>query len=71
MNAAQIALKRRINAAARKRSKADEAKLAATDDLRRLCHAARQAGIPVTAIALEAGISRQAVYDLLGERPSA
>ena len=71
MNAAQTALMRRIKAAASKRSKADKAKLAATEDLRRQCRAARKAGIPITTIALEAGISRQAVYDLLGERPSA
>lgn len=70
-NPVQIALKRRINAAARKRAKADEAKLAATEDLRRQCLAAREAGIPITWIAAEAGLSRQGVYDLLGERPSA
>jgi DNA invertase Pin-like site-specific DNA recombinase len=67
----QKALKRYINAAARKRAKADEAKQAATEDLRRQCLAAREAGIPITWIAAEAGLSRQAVYDLLGERPSA
>lgn len=70
-NPVQIALKRRINAAARKRTKADEAKQAATEDLRRQCLAARKAGLPITWIASEAGLSRQGVYDLLGERPSA
>ena len=66
----QNPFKRGINAAARRRAKADEAKQAATEDLRRQCRAAREAGIPITWIAAEAGLSRQGVYDLLGERPS-
>jgi hypothetical protein len=66
----QTEFKRGFNAAARKRAKADEAKQAATEDLRRLCRAARDAGLPITWIAAEAGLSRQGVYDLLGERPS-
>jgi DNA invertase Pin-like site-specific DNA recombinase len=61
---------RKIKAAARKRAKADEAKREATEDLRRQCRAAREAGVPITLIASEAGLSRQGVYDLLGERPS-
>ena len=69
-NPAQTAIKRQINVAARKRAKADKAKQAATEDLRRYCRAAREAGIPITWIAAEAGLSRQGVYDLLGERPS-
>lgn len=68
--AAKAALKRQINGAARRRTKADETKQAATEDLRRQCRAAREAGIPITWIASEAGLSRQGVYDLLGERPS-
>jgi hypothetical protein len=62
---------RRIQGAARKRQKADEAKRAATEDLRGFCLQAREAGVPLTRIASEAGLSRQGVYDLLGERPSA
>lgn len=61
---------RRIQAAARKRAKADEAKREATDDLRRYCAEAKEAGVSITRIAEEAGLSRQGVYDLLGERPS-
>jgi len=61
---------RRIQAAVKKRQKADEAKREATEDLRRQCLAAREAGIPITLIASEAGLSRQGVYDLLAERPS-
>lgn len=61
---------RRIKSAARKRENADAAKREATEELRRYCKEARDAGIPVTRIASEAGLSRQGVYDLLGERPS-
>jgi len=62
---------RRIKGAARKRQKADEAKRAATEELRGYVRDAREAGISITRIAAEAGLSRQGVYDLLGERPSA
>lgn len=68
MSEAQII--RRIQSAARKRAKADEAKREATEDLRRYCAEAQKAGVPITRIASEAGLSRQGVYDLLGERPS-
>jgi DNA invertase Pin-like site-specific DNA recombinase len=61
---------RRIKSAAAKRAKADEAKRAATDDLRRYCREAQEAGVSITRIASEAGLSRQGVYDLLAERPS-
>lgn len=60
-----------IRRAARKREKADEAKRNATEELRRYCREAQKAGVPITRIASEAGLSRQGVYDLLGERPSA
>jgi DNA-binding phage protein len=61
---------RRIKAAARKRAKADDAKRQATDELRRSCKKAQEAGVSITRIASEAGLSRQGVYDLLAERPS-
>jgi hypothetical protein len=54
-----------IRKAAKGRLKADEAKRAATDDLRRYCKDAQEAGVPVTQIASEADLSRQGVYDLL------
>ncbi|HEX9968055.1 MAG TPA: hypothetical protein VGB06_08920 [Solirubrobacterales bacterium] len=60
-----------IRRAARKRERADEAKREATEELRRHCREAQAAKVPVTRIASEAGLSRQGVYDLLGERPSA
>jgi DNA invertase Pin-like site-specific DNA recombinase len=61
---------RRIQAALRKREKADDAKRDATEQLRRSCREAQAAGVPITRIAAEAGLSRQGVYDLLAERPS-
>lgn len=60
-----------IRRAARKRERADQAKREATEDLRRYCREAKEAKVPITRIASEAGLSRQGVYDLLGERPSA
>jgi DNA invertase Pin-like site-specific DNA recombinase len=62
---------RRIKGATRKRQKADEAKREATEELRSYIKDAREAGVSITRIAAEAGLSRQGVYDLLGERPSA
>ena len=61
---------RRIQAAVRKREKADEAKRAATEQLRQACREAQAERVPITRIAEEAGFSRQGVYDLLAERPS-
>jgi len=66
----EAAVIRRIQSAARKRTKADAAKREATDDLRRYCAEAQKAGVPITRIAAEAGLSRQGVYDLLAGRPS-
>jgi DNA invertase Pin-like site-specific DNA recombinase len=62
---------RSIRGAAKRREKADAAKRQATEDLRAYIRDARKAGVPITRIASEAGLSRQGVYDLLGERPSA
>lgn len=66
----EAAIIRGIKSAARKREKADATKRQATEELRRYCREARDAGVPITRIASEAGLSRQGVYDLLGERPS-
>lgn len=60
---------KRIQSAARMREKADSAKQAATGELQRYCREAQKAGVSVTRIASEAGLSRQGVYDLLAERP--
>jgi hypothetical protein len=59
---------RGIRKAAKSRLKADEAKREATDDLRRFCVAAKEAGVPISQIASEADLSRQGVYDLLAEQ---
>lgn len=61
---------KRIRQAAEKRGEATKARKAATDDLQRYCREAQKAGVPVTRIASEAGLSRQGVYDLLAERPA-
>lgn len=60
---------RRIRGAAKRREKADAAKRQATEDLRGFCQQAQKAGVSITQIASEAGLSRQGVYDLLAERP--
>jgi hypothetical protein len=62
---------RSIRGAAKRRERADATKRQATDDLRAYVRDAREAGVSITRIAAEAGLSRQGVYDLLGERPSA
>ena len=56
-----------IKDAAARREQADTEKRSATDDLRRYCTAAKEAGVSITQIAREAGLSRQGVYDLLAE----
>lgn len=61
---------KRIRDAARRREAAVSARREATADLRRYCVEAQKAGVPITRIASEAGLSRQGVYDLLAERPS-
>ena len=59
-----------IRGAASRRHTADEAKRKATEDLREFVRQARAEKVSITKIASEAGLSRQGVYDLLGERPS-
>lgn len=61
---------RSIRGAASRRDRADRDKRQATDDLRNFVRQARESGVSITRIASEAGLSRQGVYDLLGERPS-
>jgi AcrR family transcriptional regulator len=59
-----------IRKAAKQRERAAKARSRATDDLRRYCREAQAAGVSISQIAREAGLSRQGVYDLLAERPS-
>jgi DNA-binding phage protein len=61
---------RSIRGAAIRRKNADAAKRQATEDLRGFCQQAQKAGVSITRIASEAGLSRQGVYDLLAGRPS-
>jgi DNA invertase Pin-like site-specific DNA recombinase len=67
----EATIMRSIRGAAKRRERADEAKRQATEDLRGFIRDAREAGVSITRIASEAGLSRQGVYDLLAERPSA
>jgi DNA-binding phage protein len=60
----------RIHRAVEGREQAAEARRAATDELRQALREAQKEGVAVTRIASEAGLSRQAVYDLLSEQPS-
>jgi DNA invertase Pin-like site-specific DNA recombinase len=57
-----------IKQAARKREKAAEARREATSELRRYIEAAQAAGVSISQIAREAGLSRQGVYDLLAHQ---
>jgi hypothetical protein len=54
-----------IRRAAKRREKADQTRREATSELRDWCRKAQAAGISITQIASEAGLSRQGVYDLL------
>ncbi len=60
---------RSIRGAAQRRASADATKRQATEDLRGFCRQAQKAGVSITQIASEAGLSRQGVYDLLAARP--
>lgn len=60
---------REIRKAAKRRTKADDDRQKATEDLHTFIRVARHAGVPITQIASEAGLSRQGVYDVLEERP--
>jgi DNA invertase Pin-like site-specific DNA recombinase len=60
-----------ISGAASRRATADEKKREATAALREYVRQARAEKVPITKIASAAGLSRQGVYDLLAEPPSA
>jgi hypothetical protein len=62
-------LKALRNAAAR-RERAEQERHAASAELRQRVREARAAGVSPTRIAQEAGLSRQAVYEALGQQPS-
>ncbi len=59
-----------LRKAAKQRERALDARRKATDALRDQIVAAQAAGVSVSQIAREAGLSRQGVYDLLAGRAS-
>jgi hypothetical protein len=56
-----------LRLAAERRERADEERHFATAEIRKYTIAARAAGVAVTEIASAAGLSRQSVYELLGD----
>lgn len=61
---------RGIQQALRQRERAEQVRRDATANLSKRLREAQEAGVPITRIAAEAGLSRQGVYDLLAARPS-
>lgn len=62
---------RGLRGAAKRRQSADRKRREATDDLRRFAREAQKAGVSMSQIAREAGVSRQGLYALLADpRPS-
>ena len=57
-----------IRSAAKRRERAAEARREATAELRRYIESAQAAGVSISQIAREAGLSRQGVYDLLAHQ---
>jgi hypothetical protein len=57
-----------IRSAAKHRERAARARHEATVELRRYIEAAQAAGVSISQIAREAGLSRQGVYDLLAHQ---
>jgi DNA invertase Pin-like site-specific DNA recombinase len=64
----EATLIRNLRRAAKRREDAAQAKRAAAANLRDRVRDAHDAGVNVTLIAKEAGLSRQAVYDLLEDQ---
>lgn len=61
---------RRLRRAAAERSKAELRRRNAADNMRKEIRAAKAEGVPIAQIARETGLSRQGVYELLGQQPS-
>lgn len=59
-----------IHQALRQRERAEQVRRDATANLSKRLREAQKAGVSITRIADEAGLSRQGVYDLLAGRPS-
>ncbi|HKG36192.1 MAG TPA: hypothetical protein VKA89_07140 [Solirubrobacterales bacterium] len=58
-----------IRNAAKRRDRADKSRRQAREQLKRYTREAQAAGVPISEIAQVAGLSRQAVYGLLGQSP--
>jgi DNA invertase Pin-like site-specific DNA recombinase len=58
-----------IRNAARRRDRADVSRRGAREDLKRYAKEAQAAGVSISEIARVAGLSRQAVYGLIGQSP--
>jgi hypothetical protein len=54
--------------AAKRRKHAEQERHLAATELRQRVMDAHEAGVPITRIAREAGVSRQAIYEMLGIR---
>jgi hypothetical protein len=59
-----------LRRAGERREAADQERFEATVELRKAVQAAHKAGVGPTRIAQETGLSRQAVYEILGQQPS-
>ncbi len=60
---------RALKRAAKKRTRLKQESREAAAALRDYASQAHEQGVSITRIAREAGLSRQGVYDLLGDRP--
>jgi AraC-like DNA-binding protein len=58
-----------IRRTAKRRARLNQERREVAAQLRDYIREAQEQGIPITRIAQEAGLSRQGVYDLLGDRP--
>lgn len=66
LSSASVILQLRF--AGKRRKRAEDERHAAATELRQRVIDAQEAGVPIARIAREAGISRQAVYEMLGVR---
>jgi DNA-binding phage protein len=66
----EAAILEALRDAAQRRERAEQERHAASAELRKRVQEAHTAGIGPTRIAQEAGLSRQAVYESLGQQPS-
>ena len=68
MAAQKVAALFALRSAGRRRKRAEEERRASAAELRQRVLDAHEAGVAITQIAREAGLSRQSVYEMLGIR---